>query len=51
MQQQIIACDESGFARSLETMIATVPSGLHIADESYYYSLTLIWMRLKPVAS
>jgi hypothetical protein len=46
MQRQITGCDESGFARSLETMIATVPSKLHIAKESYYHSLMLIWMRL-----
>jgi hypothetical protein len=46
MQQQIIACDESGFARSLEVMIATVPYELHIANERYYHSLMLIWMRL-----
>jgi hypothetical protein len=46
MQQQITACDESGFARSLETMVATVPYELHIACESYYHSLMLMWMRL-----
>jgi hypothetical protein len=46
MQQQITACDEAGFARSLEAMIATVPSELHIAKEAYYHSLMLIWMRL-----
>ncbi|MDR2652008.1 MAG: ATP-binding protein, partial [Prevotellaceae bacterium] len=46
MQQQITACDESGFAGSLETMIATVPSELHIKHEHYYHSLMLIWMRL-----
>jgi hypothetical protein len=46
MQQQITACDESGFARSLETMIATVPAKLHISHEHYYHSLMLIWLRL-----
>jgi hypothetical protein len=46
MQQQITACDEAGFARSLEAMIATVPYDLHIAREAYYHSLMLIWMRL-----
>ncbi|MDR1154151.1 MAG: ATP-binding protein, partial [Bacteroidales bacterium] len=46
MQRQITACDESGFARSLETMIATVPSRLHISCEHYYHSLMLIWMRM-----
>jgi hypothetical protein len=46
MLQQIIACGESGFVRSLEVMIATVPYELHIANERYYYSLMLIWMRL-----
>jgi hypothetical protein len=46
MQRQITGCDESGFARSLETMIATVPSELHIKHEHYYHSLMLIWMRL-----
>ncbi|MDR1173113.1 MAG: ATP-binding protein, partial [Bacteroidales bacterium] len=46
MQRQITACDESGFARSLETMIATVPSKLHISCEHYYHSLMLIWMRM-----
>jgi hypothetical protein len=46
MQQQINDFDESGFARSLEVMIATVPYDLHISEESYYHSLMLIWMRL-----
>jgi hypothetical protein len=46
MQRQITACDEAGFARSLEAMIAAVPSKLHIAKEAYYHSLMLIWMRL-----
>ncbi|MDR1097771.1 MAG: ATP-binding protein, partial [Tannerella sp.] len=46
MQQHINNCDESGFARSLETMIATVPSELHIQHEHYYHSLMLIWMRM-----
>ncbi|MDR1223370.1 MAG: ATP-binding protein [Tannerella sp.] len=46
MQQKITDCDEAGFARSLETMIATVPSELHIPCEHYYHSLMLIWMRL-----
>jgi hypothetical protein len=46
MQRQIIGCDESGFAGSLETMIATVPAKLHIEHEHYYHSLMLIWMRL-----
>jgi hypothetical protein len=46
MQQQITDFDESGFARSLEVMIATVPSELHIPCERYYHSLMLIWMRL-----
>jgi hypothetical protein len=46
MQQQITDFDETGFARSLEAMIATVPYDLHIPDESYYHSLMLIWMRL-----
>jgi hypothetical protein len=46
MQQQIIDCDGSGFAHSLEAMIATVPYELHIPCEHYYHSLMLIWMRL-----
>jgi hypothetical protein len=46
MQRQIADCDESGFARSLEVMIATVPYDLHIPHEHYYHSLMLIWMRL-----
>ncbi|MDR0572953.1 MAG: ATP-binding protein [Tannerella sp.] len=46
MQQQITGCDESGFANSLEMMIATVPYDLHIPHEHYYHSLMLIWMRL-----
>jgi hypothetical protein len=46
MERQITACDEAGFARSLETMIAAVPYELHIPRESYYHSLMLIWMRL-----
>ena len=46
MERQIAACDEAGFARSLETMIAAVPYELHIPREAYYHSLMLIWMRL-----
>jgi hypothetical protein len=46
MQQQLTDGDESGFARSLEAMVATVPYELHIAKEAYYHSLMLIWMRL-----
>ncbi|MDR1223849.1 MAG: ATP-binding protein [Tannerella sp.] len=46
MQQHISACDEAGFARSLERMIASVPSKLHIAKEFYYHSLMLIWMQM-----
>jgi hypothetical protein len=46
MQRQIASCDEAGFARSLERMIAAVPAELHIPRESYYHSLMLIWMRL-----
>jgi hypothetical protein len=46
MERQISECDETGFARSLEAMIASVPYELHIPRESYYHSLMLIWMRL-----
>ncbi|MDR2642333.1 MAG: hypothetical protein LBC74_06025 [Planctomycetaceae bacterium] len=42
MQQQITNFDESGFARSLEAMVATVLYGLHIPQEVYYHSLMLI---------
>ncbi|MDR1341978.1 MAG: ATP-binding protein [Prevotellaceae bacterium] len=46
MAQQINDCDESGFAGSLEAMVATVPYELHRADEAYYHTMMLIWMRL-----
>jgi hypothetical protein len=46
MQQHITNCDEAGFAHSLETVIASVPSELHISHEHYYHSLMLIWMRM-----
>ncbi|MDR1675406.1 MAG: PD-(D/E)XK nuclease domain-containing protein, partial [Tannerella sp.] len=46
MQQQLTDCDEPGFARSLEVMIASVPYDLHIPHEHYYHSLMLIWMRM-----
>ncbi|MDR0734027.1 MAG: ATP-binding protein [Dysgonamonadaceae bacterium] len=46
MEQQINDCDEAGFAVSLEVMIATVPYELHRADEAYYHTMMLIWMRL-----
>jgi hypothetical protein len=46
MERQLTACDEAGFARSLEVLIATVPYELHIPREAYYHSLMLIWMRM-----
>jgi hypothetical protein len=46
MERQINACDEAGFAESLEIMIATVPYELHRTDEAYYHTMMLIWMRL-----
>jgi hypothetical protein len=46
IKQQITNCDESGFARTLESMVAMVPSNIQIARESYYHSLMLLWMRL-----
>jgi hypothetical protein len=46
MQQQINDFDESGFSRSLEAMIATIPYEIHIPHEHYYHSLMLMWMRL-----
>jgi hypothetical protein len=46
IKHQIINYDEAGFARSLESMVATIPSKLHIKKESYYHSIMLMWMRL-----
>jgi hypothetical protein len=46
MEQQIIDCNETGFANSLEVMIASVPYELHRTDEAYYHTMMLIWMRL-----
>jgi hypothetical protein len=46
LERQITDCDEAGFARTLESMVATVPSILHSAEESYYHSIMLMWMRL-----
>jgi hypothetical protein len=46
IQLHINNCDESGFASSLETMIATVSYKLYISHERYYHSLMLIWMRM-----
>jgi hypothetical protein len=46
MKTQIIACDEAGFAQSLEVMIATVPYEIRKTDEAYYHTMMLIWMRL-----
>jgi hypothetical protein len=46
MERQINNCDETGFAESLETMIATVPYELHRTDEAYYHTMMLLWMRL-----
>ncbi|MDR2345225.1 MAG: PD-(D/E)XK nuclease domain-containing protein, partial [Planctomycetaceae bacterium] len=46
MQQQITNFDESGFARSLEAMIAKIPYDIHIPHEHYYHSLMLMWMQL-----
>jgi hypothetical protein len=46
IQRQISDCDEPGFARSLEMIIATVPYDIHIPQEYYYDFLILMWMRL-----
>jgi hypothetical protein len=46
IKQQINDCDEAGFALTLESMVATVPSNLHDKRESYYHSIMLMWMRL-----
>jgi hypothetical protein len=46
MEQRIVNCDEAGFARSLEMMIASVPYEVHHTDEAYYHVMMLIWMRL-----
>jgi hypothetical protein len=46
MARQITEGDEAGFAVSLEAMTATVPYEIHRADEAYYHSMMLIWMRL-----
>jgi hypothetical protein len=46
IQRQINDCDEAGFARSLEMMIAPIPYDIHITHEHYYHSLMLVWMRL-----
>jgi hypothetical protein len=46
MQQQINNLDGSGFARSLESMVAAIPYDIQIPQESYYHSLMLLWMRL-----
>jgi hypothetical protein len=46
MQKQILACDESGFSRTLESMVASIPPELHIDRESYYHSIMLMWMRM-----
>ncbi|MDR0725212.1 MAG: ATP-binding protein [Prevotellaceae bacterium] len=46
MQQQILACDEPGFSRTLESMVASIPPELHIGSESYYHSIMLMWMRI-----
>jgi hypothetical protein len=45
VQRQITNFDEAGFARSLEVMIATIPSLLHVPQERYYHSLMLLWLR------
>ena len=46
LERQLTACDEAGFARTLESLVATVPSNLHSAKESYYHSLMMVWMKL-----
>jgi hypothetical protein len=46
IKRQITDCDEAGFARTLELMVATVPSNLHTPRESYYHSIMLMWMHL-----
>jgi hypothetical protein len=46
MAQQITEINEAGLTHSLEAMIATVPYEIHNADEAYYHSMMLIWMRL-----
>jgi hypothetical protein len=46
MEQQIKTCDEAGFTRSLEAMLATVPHELRRNNEAHYHTMMLIWMRL-----
>ena len=46
IKQQIINCDKTGFSRTLESMVAAVPSNLHIGCEAYYHSIMLMWLQL-----
>jgi hypothetical protein len=46
MEQQIATCDEAGFNRSLESMMATIPYELRRNNEAHYHVMLLIWMRL-----
>jgi hypothetical protein len=46
MEQRIINCDEAGFTRSLEAMLATIPHELRHNNEAHYHTMLLIWMRL-----
>jgi hypothetical protein len=46
MQQHILDCDAAGLENDLRRMLAYVPYKLHIAKESYYHSIFLIWIKL-----
>jgi hypothetical protein len=46
IQHQITNADATGFADSLNSLFASIPSGLHIPQESCYHSLSLMWLNL-----
>jgi hypothetical protein len=47
IEHQIKSCDEAGFTRSLNLMIATIPFEIGgKINEAFYHALMLMWMRM-----
>jgi hypothetical protein len=46
MQRQLREGDSEGLSKSMQTLLANIPSILHIGNEKYYHSLFLSWIKM-----